>query len=60
MVKINWFGDDYFVAFKGVIEAAKKSIEQNKNEIHRRHIDSHKYVIQKNNFCDKNRKQQLN
>jgi hypothetical protein len=48
------------VAFKGVIEAAKKSIEQNKNEIHRRHIDGHKYVIQKNNFCDKNRNQQLN
>jgi hypothetical protein len=48
------------VAFKGVIEAAKKSIGQNKNEIHRRHIDGHQYVIQKNNFCDKNRKQQLN
>jgi len=31
----------------------QKSIEQNKNEIHRRHIDGHKYVIKKNNFCDK-------
>lgn len=53
MVKINWFGDDYFVAFKGVIEAAKKSIGQNKNEIHRRHIDGHKYVIKKIIFAIK-------
>ena len=58
MGKIIWFDDDYFMAFKSVIEAVDKFIEQHK--IHRRHIDGHKYVIQKNNFCDKNRKQQLN
>ena len=45
MVKINWFGDNYFMAFRGVIEAVNKSIKQNKNEIRRRHIGGHKYII---------------
>ena len=41
------FGDDYLLAFKGVVEAVNSFVDQNRPQIQRSYIDGHKYVIQK-------------
>jgi hypothetical protein len=41
------FGDDYSMAFKGVVEAVDSFVLQNRQQIQRSYIEGHKYVIQK-------------